>query len=77
MDSLAKVSTIHLAAALASDLADYTITLTPGYLRSEVMLELFGVSEENWWEGAAADPHFLASESPAFIGEAVNLLALD
>ncbi|MGX1264315.1 hypothetical protein RKD55_002119 [Rossellomorea marisflavi] len=35
------------------------------------------MSEENWREGAAADPHFLASESPAFIGEAVKHLALD
>ncbi|MFD2924049.1 SDR family oxidoreductase [Halobacillus naozhouensis] len=78
--SLAKISNIHMAYATAQDLKDYNITsiaLTPGFLRSEAMLELFGVTEDNWEEGAKVEPHFIASETPFYIGEALKHLALD
>ncbi|MEI4828236.1 SDR family oxidoreductase [Bacillus sp. FJAT-53711] len=78
--SLAKISTIHLAQAMAKDLVSYNITsvaVSPGFLRSEAMLELFGVTEENWQEGAKKDPHFIASETPFFIGRAIAALASD
>jgi hypothetical protein len=53
------------------------VAITPGYLRSERMLEHFGVTEENWREGGKKDPTFLQSESPLFIGRAVAALAAD
>ncbi|MGG1663997.1 SDR family oxidoreductase [Brevibacillus sp. NRS-1366] len=76
--SLAKISTIHLAQAMAAQLRPHGITavaLTPGFLRSEAMLDHFGVTESTWRE--AADPHFIASETPAYIGRAVVALATD
>ena len=58
----------HKVAALA---------ITPGYLRSESMLQHFGVTEHNWREGGKKDPNFLQSESPLFVGRAVAALAAD
>ena len=78
--SLAKISNIHLAQAMAEDLRPYGVTslsLTPGFLRSEEMLEHFGVTEANWQEGAKKDPNFIASETPYYIGRAVVALASD
>lgn len=78
--SLAKISSVHLGEALASELAPFGVTalsLTPGFLRSEAMLDHFGVTEANWREGAQKDPHFIASESPFYIGRAVAALASD
>lgn len=78
--SMAKISAIHIAQAMAEDLKGDNITsiaVTPGYLRSEAMLEAYGVTEKNWKEGAKVDPHFIASESPYYIGEAIKCLALD
>jgi NAD(P)-dependent dehydrogenase (short-subunit alcohol dehydrogenase family) len=78
--SLAKVSSIHLAVAMAEDLRPHGVTalaVTPGFLRSEAMLDHFGVTEENWREGAKQDPHFIASETPYYIGRAVAALASD
>lgn len=78
--SLAKVGAIHLAAGMAADLRPHGVTalaVTPGFLRSEAMLDHFGVTEENWREGAQRDPHFIASETPAYIGRAVAALAAD
>ncbi|WP_431803183.1 SDR family oxidoreductase [Halobacillus andaensis] len=78
--SLAKISNIHMAEAMAEDLKDYHITsiaLTPGFLRSEAMLDHFGVTEENWKEAVKAEKHFIASETPYYIGEALKHLALD
>lgn len=78
--SLAKVSSIHLAAAMAADLRPYHVTalaVTPGFLRSEAMLDHFGVTEQNWHEGARQDPHFIASETPYYIARAVVALACD
>jgi len=80
--SLAKVAVIHLAEAMASDLkgAGKNVTalaLTPGYLRSEMMLAHFGVSEENWRDAVAKDPAFARSETPRYLGRAVAALASD
>ncbi|MCM3342481.1 SDR family oxidoreductase [Paenibacillus sp. MER TA 81-3] len=78
--SLAKVSAIHLAAAMAEDLRPHgvaAVAVTPGFLRSEAMLEHFGVSEDNWREAGKQEPHFLMSETPNYIGRAVAALAAD
>lgn len=78
--SLAKVSAIHLAEAMAEELRPHGVTalaLTPGFLRSEAMLDHFGVTEANWRDAAAQEPHFIASETPAYIGSAVAALAGD
>lgn len=75
-----KMSVIRLAFGMSRDLKDTHITalaLTPGFLRSEEMLDHFGVSESNWRDGAAKDPHFIASETPSFVGRAVAALAAD
>lgn len=77
---LAKVSVIRLAQAMALDLKPHNVTalaLTPGFLRSEAMLDLFGVCETNWRDGAQRDPHFIASETPFYIGRAIVALASD
>ncbi|OEH93558.1 SDR family oxidoreductase [Bacillus solimangrovi] len=78
--SLAKISAIHLAEAMSQDLSPYNITalaVSPGFLRSEAMLDYFGVSEANWQEGAKKDPHFIASETPFFLGRAIAALSSD
>ncbi len=78
---LAKSAVIRLAFAQSQELAEHgcaAVALTPGWLRSEMMLENFGVTEENWRDGAAVNPHFAAiSESPRFVGRAVAALAGD
>jgi NAD(P)-dependent dehydrogenase (short-subunit alcohol dehydrogenase family) len=53
------------------------VAVTPGYLRSESMLDGYGLTEANWREGGKKDPAFLESESPLFIGRAVAALAAD
>jgi NAD(P)-dependent dehydrogenase (short-subunit alcohol dehydrogenase family) len=53
------------------------VAVTPGYLRSESMLENFGVAEANWREGGKKDPSFMESESPLLVGRAVAALAAD
>ncbi len=53
------------------------LTLTPGFLRSEHILDAFGVTEENWRDGIEKDAHFADSETPRFIGRAVVSLAAD
>jgi NAD(P)-dependent dehydrogenase (short-subunit alcohol dehydrogenase family) len=78
---LAKSAVIRLAFAHGEELAPYgctAVALTPGWLRSEMMLENYGVTEANWRDGAAVNPHFAAiSESPRFVGRAVAALAAD
>ena len=78
---LAKTAVLRLAFAQAEELAPHgctAVALTPGWLRSELMLERYGVTEENWRDGAAVNPHFAAiSESPRFVGRAVAALAAD
>lgn len=78
--SLAKISAIHLAEAMAADLRSYGVTalaLTPGFLRSEAMLDHFGVAESNWRDAIAKDEHFAQSETPFYLGKAVAALAAD
>ncbi|TQR44598.1 SDR family oxidoreductase [Paenibacillus popilliae] len=78
--SLAKVSAIHLAAAMAEELRPHGVTavaVTPGFLRSEAMLELFGVTKENWKDAVKQDPHFIMSETPMYVGRAIAALAAD
>ncbi|KWX04648.1 short-chain dehydrogenase [Carbonactinospora thermoautotrophica] len=77
---LVKSAVIRLAAAQAEDLRPYgvaAVALTPGFLRSEAVLDHFGVTEENWRDAIAKDPHFAHSETPAYIGRAVVALAGD
>ncbi len=77
---LVKVAVIRLAFSMAEELRPHGVTataLTPGFLRSEAMLEHFGVAEANWRDGARKDPHFIASETPFFVGRAVAALAAD
>jgi NAD(P)-dependent dehydrogenase (short-subunit alcohol dehydrogenase family) len=78
---LAKTAVIRLAFAQSVELADHgcaAVALTPGWMRSEMMLDNYRVTEENWRDGAAINPHFAAiSESPRFVGRAVAALAAD
>ena len=77
---LVKMSVIRLAYAMAEELRPHNVTavaVTPGFLRSEAMLEHFGVTEANWPEGTKKEPHFIASETPFFIGRAIAALAAD
>jgi NAD(P)-dependent dehydrogenase (short-subunit alcohol dehydrogenase family) len=78
---LAKAAVLRLAFAQARELAPHgctAVALTPGWLRSEMMLENFGVTEANWRDAAAVQPHFAAiSESPRYVGRAVAALAGD
>jgi NAD(P)-dependent dehydrogenase (short-subunit alcohol dehydrogenase family) len=77
---LAKVAVTRMAWAHAKDLAPHgatAISITPGWLRSEMMLEAFGVREENWREATARVPHFAISETPRFVGRAIAALAAD
>jgi NAD(P)-dependent dehydrogenase (short-subunit alcohol dehydrogenase family) len=75
---LAKHSVIRLAQAQAAELRPHgvaAVALTPGFLRSEAVLEHFGVTEATW--RSTTDPHFARSESPAYLGRAVVALATD
>jgi len=77
---LVKTSVIRMAFAMARELRRKNVTvlaLTPGFLRSEVMLEHFGVTEANWREAAKKDPNFEESETPLYCGRAVVALAAD
>lgn len=77
---LAKVAVNRMAWAHGKDLAKHgatSVSLTPGWLRSEMMLEAFGVREENWRDATATVPHFVISETPRFVGRAVAALAAD
>ena len=77
---LAKAAVSRMAFALAHELQAHeatAVSLTPGWLRSEAMLEAFGVSEANWRDATARVPHFAISESPGFVGRAVAALAQD
>ncbi len=78
---LAKTAVIRLAFAQSEELAPHgctAVALTPGWMRSEMMLDNYGVTEANWRDGAATNPHFAAiSESPRFVGRAVAALAAD
>jgi NAD(P)-dependent dehydrogenase (short-subunit alcohol dehydrogenase family) len=71
---------MRLAFSMAEDLKPFNvaaIAVTPGFLRSEAMLDNFGVTEKNWKEGAKRDKFFAFSETPYYIGRAVAALAAD
>ncbi len=77
---LAKTSVIRMAWAQAKELQPYgctAVALTPGWLRSEMMLDAFSVGESNWRDATAQEPHFVISETPRFVGRAVANLAAD
>lgn len=82
---LVKVSTIRLAYAMAEELHRHRVAalaLTPGFMRTEWMLDHFGATEANWREVAEKNPEakrfgFIASETPCFVGRAVAALAAD
>jgi hypothetical protein len=65
---------------LDPDLAPHgatAVSLTPGWLRSEMMLDAFGVTEENWRDATKQVPHFVISETPRIVGRAIVALAAD
>jgi NAD(P)-dependent dehydrogenase (short-subunit alcohol dehydrogenase family) len=75
-----KTSVIRLAYAMAWDLGRTRVTalaVSPGFLRSEAMLENFGVTETNWRDGAKQNPDFEFSETPRYVGRAIAALAAD
>ena len=87
---LAKVAVNRLAFSQGNELAPYgatAVAITPGWLRSEMMLDNFGVSENNWRDALdparaqngqpVARPDFAHSESPRYVGRAIVALALD
>ena len=77
---LAKTSVIRLAFAMAEELKPHRVTalaVTPGFLRSEAMLERMGVGEANWRDAAAKARGWIASETPYYVGRAVAALASD
>ncbi len=77
---LAKVSVNRLAFSQAHELGPFgasAVSLTPGWLRSEMMLDAFGVTEENWRDATSHQPHFCISETPHYVGRAVAALAGD
>jgi NAD(P)-dependent dehydrogenase (short-subunit alcohol dehydrogenase family) len=77
---LAKTSVTRMAWGLAQELGPRGVTavaLTPGWMRSELMLEHHAVTEANWRDATERTPHFCISESPRFVGRAVAALAAD
>jgi NAD(P)-dependent dehydrogenase (short-subunit alcohol dehydrogenase family) len=77
---LAKASVNHMAFALAHELRPHgatAVAITPGWLRSEAMLDAYRVTEATWHDATKIQPHFAISESPAYVGRAVAALAAD
>ncbi|MFJ3961794.1 SDR family oxidoreductase [Streptomyces sp. NPDC090036] len=77
---IAKSSVLRMAFALGHELGPRgatAVALTPGWLRSEMMLDTFGVTEANWRDALTKVPHFAISETPAYVGRAVAALAGD
>jgi NAD(P)-dependent dehydrogenase (short-subunit alcohol dehydrogenase family) len=77
---LAKAQVIRFALAQSADFAPFGVTavaLTPGFLRSEAMLERFGVTEDTWRDAVAEHPDFFMSETPHYVGRALVALAAD
>jgi NAD(P)-dependent dehydrogenase (short-subunit alcohol dehydrogenase family) len=69
-----------MAWALAHELPPHgatAVSLTPGWLRSEAMLDAYGVTEENWRDATKNTPDFGISETPHYVGRAVAALAAD
>jgi NAD(P)-dependent dehydrogenase (short-subunit alcohol dehydrogenase family) len=77
---LVKAAVERITIGLAAELADRNCTavaVTPGWLRSEQMLENFGVTEQNWRDALQDEPHFCISESPAYVARGIVALAAD
>jgi NAD(P)-dependent dehydrogenase (short-subunit alcohol dehydrogenase family) len=77
---LVKTAVNRMAFALGHEIRPHggtAVAVTPGWLRSEVMLEAYGVTEANWRDATKVQPHFAISETPAFVGRAVAALAAD
>lgn len=77
---LVKAAVERITIGLTAELADESCTVvavTPGWLRSEKMLEGFGVTEQNWRDALKDEPHFCISESPTYIGRSIAALAAD
>jgi NAD(P)-dependent dehydrogenase (short-subunit alcohol dehydrogenase family) len=75
-----KTSVQRMAWGLAKELEPHgctAVALTPGWLRSEMMLGHYGVTEENWRDATKVQPHFIISESPHYVGRAVAAMAAD
>jgi NAD(P)-dependent dehydrogenase (short-subunit alcohol dehydrogenase family) len=75
-----KTSVIRIAFAMATELSKHKITalaLTPGFIRSEAMLDYFGVTEANWRDAVKKRPEFIESETPLYVGRAVAAMAAD
>ncbi len=77
---LAKASNLRMAFSLAHELKPHgctAVAVTPGWLRSEQMLDNYGVTEENWQAACEMQPHFAITESPRYVGRAVAALGSD
>jgi NAD(P)-dependent dehydrogenase (short-subunit alcohol dehydrogenase family) len=77
---LVKATVERITIGLTAELVDTTCTaiaVTPGWLRSENMLEKFGVTEENWRDAVEERPHFCISESPTYVARGIVALAAD
>ena len=77
---LAKAAVLRMGFALGHELAPHRATalsLSPGWLRSEAMLDAYRVTEASWREATKIQPHFAISESPTYVGRAVAALAAD
>ncbi|MEV7867008.1 SDR family oxidoreductase [Streptomyces sp. NPDC088124] len=77
---LAKSAVLRMAFSLGHELGSRggtAVALTPGWMRSEIMLDHFGVTEESWRDALESEPHFGISESTRYVGRAVTALAAD
>jgi NAD(P)-dependent dehydrogenase (short-subunit alcohol dehydrogenase family) len=77
---LAKTSVVRIAWALGEELRDRgatAVALTPGWMRSEAMLEHHDVDEAHWRDACERFPHFCISETPRYVGRAVAALVAD
>ncbi|MGW0661689.1 SDR family oxidoreductase [Streptodolium elevatio] len=77
---IAKSAVLRMAFTLGHELGPRgatAVALTPGWLRSEMMLDAYGVTEENWRDATERAPHFAISETPSYVGRAVAALAAD
>lgn len=77
---LAKTAVVRMAFALGHELGGRgatAVALTPGWMRSEMMLDVFEVREDNWRDALDRVPHFAISETPRYVGRAVAALAAD
>src|SRR5690606_31521214 len=78
--NLVKTAVLRMAFALSREIGSRgatAVAVTPGWLRSELMLDAYGVTEENWRDTLAQEPHFCISETPRYVGRAIAALAAD